>query len=128
MPDPTPVDLRADGILWYINRTCFHPRGFSLGFNGTDYVMYGTGGEPWQYDRTLAEADLLTSLDAMLARVRREQSGQAGIVTHPTPPPIVEAEQDPDVPIPFPPNADLGPRGGTVYLPWIEDSGEPGRT
>lgn len=28
-----PVDLSADGLLWYINKHLFHPKGYALAFN-----------------------------------------------------------------------------------------------
>jgi hypothetical protein len=29
-----PVRLRDDGLLWYINRCVFHPRGYALALDG----------------------------------------------------------------------------------------------
>lgn len=47
-------DLRETGLLWLINRTVFHPRGFSLGmmfFEGefAGWVLEGDGREPWSF-------------------------------------------------------------------------------
>lgn len=52
MPDPTPIpDLHSTGILWYINRVAFHPRGFALA------VSYDAAGMPtWSLDGDGAEA------------------------------------------------------------------------
>lgn len=44
------VDLREDGLLWLINRTVFHPRGFAMGVGSDGGVtLYGDGAEPWHY-------------------------------------------------------------------------------
>jgi hypothetical protein len=51
-------ELRDTGLLWLINRTVFHPRGFALalmydepgqaeGGNVTGWQLYGDGTEPW---------------------------------------------------------------------------------
>lgn len=44
------VDLREDGLLWLINRTVFHPRGFALSVH-PDGKLYleGDGSEPWVF-------------------------------------------------------------------------------
>lgn len=83
--DGTPVDLREDGLLWLINRTCFHPRGFALGVSVDDagkvdgFVLYGDGKEPWRYavaeqleDPTKAvdEDVMFAAIEAALARAR----------------------------------------------------------
>jgi len=50
-----PLDqLRTSGLLWLINRTVFHPRGFALGLhenNGevTGWSLQGDGTDPWLY-------------------------------------------------------------------------------
>ena len=60
--DPTGrpfADLRATGLLWLINTTVFHPRGYALAlhFDGkhpdlgacTGWSLMGDGSEPWQF-------------------------------------------------------------------------------
>jgi hypothetical protein len=46
-----PVDLQGDGLLWLINRTVFHPRGYALGYdtNTGAFVLLGDGSEPWTF-------------------------------------------------------------------------------
>lgn len=46
-----PVDLRADGLLWLINATTFHPRGFALAVDPDTgaFTLLGDGLEPWRY-------------------------------------------------------------------------------
>lgn len=77
-----PVGGDPTGLLWAINRTLFHPRGFALSFHmGTDgqvdgWTLDGDGTEPWAFNSadddecfTTFEAFLaLTKLDARRAR------------------------------------------------------------
>jgi hypothetical protein len=48
-------ELRESGLLWLINRTVFHPRGFALGLvldaegHVTGWTLGGDGAEPWQF-------------------------------------------------------------------------------
>lgn len=55
MADPRPfAQLRDSGLLWLINRTVFHPRGFALGFVLRDgeaigWTLQGDGTEPWTF-------------------------------------------------------------------------------
>lgn len=48
-------DLRDTGLLWLINRTVLHPRGFALAlhFDEADeavgWGLFGDGREPWGY-------------------------------------------------------------------------------
>ncbi len=45
------VNIQEDGLLWLINKACFHARGFALGYNSADgtFVLLGDGKEPWRY-------------------------------------------------------------------------------
>lgn len=47
-----PVNLRDDGLLWLINATVFHPRGFSLGWSPStgEFMLFGDGSEAWGFD------------------------------------------------------------------------------
>lgn len=71
------VDIREDGILWMLNRTVFHPRGFALGINEdrSGLFLTGDGLEPWRYDESMdtIENGLFAAFEAMLER-RREQA------------------------------------------------------
>lgn len=51
-----PLDeLRSSGVLWYINRVCFHPRGYALAlaYGGAGEVIgwniEGDGSEIWSF-------------------------------------------------------------------------------
>jgi hypothetical protein len=48
-------DMRETGLLWYINRTLFHPRGYTLGFmyeegELTGWCISGDGSEPYVFE------------------------------------------------------------------------------
>ena len=55
-------DMRTKGLLWLINATVFHPRGFSLAFHfdghpdeggpATGWSVVGDGSEPWTFGDT----------------------------------------------------------------------------
>jgi len=68
------VDLRADGVLWLINRTVFHPRGFALAVDVEtgDLSLFGNGDEPWAYD--LDEDECFAAVEALLERTRNGES------------------------------------------------------
>lgn len=47
-------DLSDSGLLWLINRTVFHPRGYALAITiadgkATGWSLLGDGSEPWEY-------------------------------------------------------------------------------
>lgn len=47
-------DLSMSGLLWLINRTVFHPRGYALAITLDDgkavgWSLLGDGSEPWEY-------------------------------------------------------------------------------
>jgi hypothetical protein len=46
-----PVDIRGDGLLWLINTTVFHPRGFALAVDTETGALslLGDGTEPWRF-------------------------------------------------------------------------------
>jgi len=56
-------ELRDTGLLWLINTTVFHPRGYALSITldddgvATGWGLLGDGTERWAYSETL-EADL----------------------------------------------------------------------
>lgn len=69
----TPVDLQKDGLLWYINRTCFHPHGFALAIDTEtkELSLMGNGDEPWHFKLPEEmENDLFNKFKACLGRVR----------------------------------------------------------
>jgi hypothetical protein len=48
-------DLRSTGLLWLINTTALHPRGFALGLIRRDgeivgWKLLGDGSEPWKFN------------------------------------------------------------------------------
>ena len=64
--------FRDNGLLWYINRVAFHPRGFALAFdtdddgNITGWQVWGNGDEPWQYSPEVDENASFTAIEALL--------------------------------------------------------------
>lgn len=48
-------DLQHSGLLWLINRQCFHPRGFALALHKSPdgqiigWSLEGDGSEVWQF-------------------------------------------------------------------------------
>lgn len=57
MADPQPFEsLRELGLLWLINTTVFHPRGYALVLHlddetgqATGWSLAGDGSEPWMF-------------------------------------------------------------------------------
>jgi len=54
--EPRPFsDLRSSGLLWLINATVFHPRGYALALhfddegNAVGWSLMGDGSEVWQF-------------------------------------------------------------------------------
>lgn len=52
-------ELRSSGLLWLINATVFHPRGFALAFVMDDdaqpigWRLVGDGREPWRFETNM---------------------------------------------------------------------------
>lgn len=45
------ADFRAAGLLWLVNASVFHPRGFAMAINdeANTWVLMGDGTEPWSF-------------------------------------------------------------------------------
>lgn len=76
-PSPSPskyigVDLLDDGVLWAINRSTFHPRGFALGVNPEDgsMVLTGDGSEVFVFEPDL-EDEKFACFESLLAKARQ---------------------------------------------------------
>lgn len=72
-------ELRSSGLLWLINATVFHPRGFALGiaYRGGDepigWCLFGDGTESWRFDE---QADpLFAAAEATFTALRRDGGG-----------------------------------------------------
>lgn len=73
--EPRPfADIRTTGLLWLINTTVFHPRGFALAMHFDDqgtaigWSLMGDGTEPWVFRLEDAEADrLFAAVQAVFA-------------------------------------------------------------
>lgn len=71
------AELSDSGLLWLINRTVFHPRGYALALHVEDGVaqgweLLGDGGEVWAYSED--EDDCYTRAEDTFARARRDNS------------------------------------------------------
>lgn len=80
MADPRPFsELRDTGLLWLINTSVFHPRGFALAMHfddqgaATGWSLLGDGTEPWTFQLQDAEADRL--FRAVEATLREQAAG-----------------------------------------------------
>lgn len=77
MTPAIPVEVRDDGLLWAINRTLFHPRGFALGYDPTSkrFELLGDGTEVWNYAQDIPEDKLFADFEALLQRARVNNGG-----------------------------------------------------
>lgn len=71
------AELREHGLLWLINRTVFHPRGYALavhvaddGETVTGWSMQGDGTESWNYAESVDEDESFRAVEAFLASLR----------------------------------------------------------
>ena len=76
LPNRSLDELRTSGLLWLINRTVFHPRGYALSINYADGVdapatgwsLMGDGTEAWGYNLPEGvEDELMAKVKALLA-------------------------------------------------------------
>jgi len=69
----TPVDLQADGVLYMINKTLFHPRGYALAITEEGaFELWYDGSEPMSFDLGPLEDDLFNSFNALLEKTSVE--------------------------------------------------------
>lgn len=60
--------IRSSGLLWAINKTLMHPRGYALGLDDDEgWTVYGDGTEPWSFGEGVPEDDLFNAFEALLA-------------------------------------------------------------
>lgn len=76
-------ELKSSGLLWLMNRTIFHPRGFALAFvfdpdistEALAWKILGDGITPWEMGDTDEEAQAyLAKINALLAPHKGETS------------------------------------------------------
>lgn len=76
-------EFRLNGLLWLINASVFHPRGYAVGFSYDDegnvdgWVLLGQGDEPWRFD---GSADGMLNKVSAFFEQAREQSLYAKVV------------------------------------------------
>lgn len=72
---PVPVDLRRDGLLWWINTAIFHPLGYALALDPSvpcELLLLGDGSSPVHFGYEPGELDRLGSAaNTALARARQ---------------------------------------------------------
>jgi hypothetical protein len=70
------AELRDAGLLWLVNRTALHPRGFALALhfdqegNATGWSLLGDGTEPWAFLMDKEEDHCFARAEATLAARR----------------------------------------------------------
>lgn len=71
--------LRTHGVLWAINRTLFHPRGYAMALDfetpealgePQGWTLLGDGSEQYEYLNKITN-DQFTAFEALLRRQRR---------------------------------------------------------
>ena len=73
---PAEVDLINDGLLWLINVTVFHPRGFALAVNRRGehehwFSLQGRGVEPFVMPGDEIDDLRFSQVEALFGRARR---------------------------------------------------------
>jgi hypothetical protein len=86
--------LRSTGLLWLINASVFHPRGFALALTMRDgravgWSLLGDGSEPWRFgddtDSLFAAAEeLFASLRGERVTISRGRLSEGGPMEPPT--------------------------------------------
>lgn len=70
----TPIDWSKDGVLWLINASVFHPRGFALAIDTQtrEPLLLGDGSEAWYFEpEDVPTPDQLKeAVEALFARAR----------------------------------------------------------
>jgi len=72
---PMHTTFRRTGLLWYVNRVAFHPRGFALALDEQDdgrvlWELWGNGDEPYLYHADVSENAMFKEVEALFASVR----------------------------------------------------------
>lgn len=73
--------LNEKGVLWLINRTVFHPRGFALALDFTEdgkaegWQLWGNGDEPWGFALSEGEEEKkFNAVNELLESVKEKES------------------------------------------------------
>lgn len=71
-PSVVSVDLQKDGLLWLINASVLHPRGFALALetDSNELFLMGDGSEPWVFGDGMGDEPFL-AVEALLDRARK---------------------------------------------------------
>lgn len=86
-PTGTHVDLKHDGLLWWINSAVFHPIGYALSVTPHDpggpheFVLLGDGSEPWHFGYEEGELDaLFAKCREAMRRAGADEQGTGSLV------------------------------------------------
>lgn len=68
-----PFDWFEDGVLWLVNATVFHPRGFALGRerDSGEFRILGDGSEPWTYPDSPEIDARMRAVERLFERLRK---------------------------------------------------------
>lgn len=74
------VDFEKDGLLWLINKSVLHPRGYALGHipDTNEFVLLGDGSEPWRFatpaenPEAVDENQKFLAVESLLERAKQE--------------------------------------------------------
>lgn len=74
MAEGVKVEVQEDGLLWALNATLFHPRGFALAWDpeSGEFTVLGDGTEPWGYAEGVYDQidERFKAFEALLERAR----------------------------------------------------------
>lgn len=68
-------DLSNEGLVWYINATCFHPRGLALGINPTqpgEFTLFATADEAIQHANPEVCDEKFRRVETLVAALREK--------------------------------------------------------
>ena len=69
-----PVDWVDDGLLWLVNKSVFHPRGFALAYNQEEeaWLLVGDGTESWRFEDSedFMENEKFAAVEELFAEAR----------------------------------------------------------
>jgi hypothetical protein len=79
---PKYVDLVETGLLWLVNTSVFHPRGFALGYDATvrQFTLLGDGTEAWVFEDDTA-VSRMRDVQELFEGAGRSRSGMAARIT-----------------------------------------------
>lgn len=67
-----PVHIRESGLLWLINKSLMHPRGYALAYDDDtqQFFVMGDGEEAWHFNTVNEDPAKGIDEDVMLAKIK----------------------------------------------------------